>query len=71
MPAKTIEVEPFSVISSKPFDKVVEALKAAVGRPDMLQFAKATREARTFTEQQREIQKGLGRTGLMTFMEQA
>jgi uncharacterized protein (DUF302 family) len=69
MPITKIEVERFSVISSKPFDNVVEALKAAVGRPDMVQFAKATREARTFTELRSEVEKGLGRTGLMAFME--
>jgi len=64
-----IEVERFSVISSKPFDKVAETLKAAVGRPDMVQFAKAMMATRTFTELRSEIEKGLGRTGLMTFME--
>jgi uncharacterized protein (DUF302 family) len=64
-----IEVERFSLISSKSFDSIVAALKSAVGRPDMVQFAKATRGARTFTELESEVQKGLGRTGLMTFME--
>jgi uncharacterized protein (DUF302 family) len=64
-----IEVERFSVISSKPFENIVSVLKAAIGRPDMVQFAKATIAARTFTELQGEIEKGLGRTGLMTFME--
>jgi uncharacterized protein (DUF302 family) len=64
-----IEVERVSVISSKPFEKVVEAFKAAVGRPDMIEFAKATTEARTFAELESAVQKGLGKTGLMTFME--
>jgi uncharacterized protein (DUF302 family) len=64
-----IEVERFSVTSSKPFEKVVEALKAAVGRPDMAEFAKATAGARTFVEFESTVRKGLGRTGLMTFME--
>jgi uncharacterized protein (DUF302 family) len=69
MPITKIQVERFSVISSKPFDKVVELLKAALGRPDMVQFAKATMGARTFTEFRSEVERGLGRTGLMTFME--
>jgi uncharacterized protein (DUF302 family) len=64
-----IEVERVSVISSKPFEKVVEALKAAVGRPDMIEFAKATKGARTFEELESAVRKGLGRTGLMLFME--
>jgi hypothetical protein len=69
MPITKIEVERFSVISSKRFNKVAEALKAAVGRPDMVRFAKATMGAQTFTELRSEIEKGLGRTGLMIFME--
>jgi uncharacterized protein (DUF302 family) len=64
-----IEVERFSVTSSKPFEKVVETLKAAVWRPDMAEFAKATAGARTFAELESTVRKGLGRTGLMTFME--
>lgn len=66
---KKIEVERVSVISSKPFENVVEALKAAVGQPDMVQFVRATMGARTFAELGSVVQKGLGRTGLMTFME--
>jgi hypothetical protein len=62
-----IEVERVSVISSKPFEKVVEALKAAIGRPDMIEFAKATTSARTFAELESAVQKGVGRTGLMLF----
>ena len=69
MPIIKIEVDRFSLISFKPFDNVVAVLKAALGRPDMAQFAKATKGARSFSELESEIQKGLGRTGLMTFME--
>lgn len=64
-----IEVERVTVNSSKPFEEVVDALKAAVGRPDMAEFARATASARTFEELERAVQKGLGRTGLMLFME--
>jgi hypothetical protein len=38
------------VTSSKPFEVVVAALKAAVGHPDMVEFVKATKGARTFPE---------------------
>jgi hypothetical protein len=38
-----IEVERFSVTSSKPFEAVVAALEATVGRPDMVEFSKAMR----------------------------
>jgi len=64
-----IEVERISVISSKPFEKVVEAFKASVGQPDMVEFAKATKGSRTFAELEIAVRKGLGRTDLMLFME--
>ena len=41
-----VEVERFSVISSKPFESVVQSVKTAVGHPDMAEFAKATKSAR-------------------------
>jgi len=66
---KRVEIERFSVTSSKRFEAVVAALKAAVGHPDMAEFLKATKEARTFAELDSTVQRGLGRTGLMMFME--
>jgi len=65
---RKVEIERFSVTSSKSFEAVVAALEAAVGHPDMVEFGKATREARTFAELESAVQKGLGRTGLMMFM---
>jgi uncharacterized protein (DUF302 family) len=64
-----LEIERFSVTSSKPIEKVVAALKAAVGQPDMAEFARGTKDAPTFAELERAVQKGLGRTELMIFME--
>jgi uncharacterized protein (DUF302 family) len=69
MTVRKIEIERLSVTSSKPFEAVVAALKAAVGQPDMVKFMHATRGARTFAELERAVQEGLGRTGLMMFME--
>lgn len=69
MTIKKVEIERFSVTSVKPFEEVVAVLKAAVGHPEMAEFGKATRSARTFAELERAVQSGLGRTGLMLFME--
>jgi len=66
---RKIEIERLSVTSSKPFDVVVAALKAAIGHPDMVEFFKATNGARTFSELESAVHDGLGRTGLMMFME--
>jgi uncharacterized protein (DUF302 family) len=66
---KKIEVERFTLSSSKPFDEVVAALNSAVGHPDMAEFWKSTHQAQSDAELQNTIEKGLGRTGLMLFVE--
>jgi len=66
---RKIEVERFTLSSSKPFDQVVAALNSAVGHPDMAEFWKSTRLAQSDAELQNTIEKGLGRTGLMLFVE--
>jgi len=64
-----IEVERFTLSSSKPFDQVVAALSSAVGHPDISEFWKSTDRAQSVAELQNTIEKGLGRTGLMLFVE--
>src|SRR5437868_6633730 len=66
---KKIEVERFTLRSSKPFDEVVAALNSAVGHPDMSEFWKSTDRAQSDAELQNTIEKGLGPTGLMLFVE--
>ena len=65
----TVEVERFSLTSSRRFDEILAAIKGAVGHPDMVEFAKATAAARTFPEFESTVREGLGKTGLMLFME--
>jgi len=69
MITKRVEIERFSVVSPKPFEAVLAALKAAVGNPDMSQFSRAIKAARTFAEFEDVVREGLGETGLMMFME--
>jgi uncharacterized protein (DUF302 family) len=64
-----VEVERFNLISSRPFDKISAAIKAAIGHPDMVAFAKRTAAAPTFPEFESIVREGLGKTGLMLFME--
>jgi len=66
---RKIEVERFTLTSSKSFDEVVAALNSAVGHPDMAEFWKSTHLAQSDAELQNTIEKGLGRTGLMLFVE--
>jgi uncharacterized protein (DUF302 family) len=67
MTIEKVEVERFSLTSSKPFDAIVVALKAAVGQPDMVEFFRTTRATNSFPDLERIVKSGLGRTGLMLF----
>jgi len=66
---RTVEMERFTVISPKPFDDVVAALKAAIGHPDMAEFWQATQRATTAAELEAVIQPAVGESGLMQFVE--
>ena len=66
---KKIEIERFSLTSSKPFDQVVAAVNAAIGHPDMAEFGRSTHEARSFAELKSAVEKGLSKAGLMLFMQ--
>jgi len=65
---RKVEVERFSLTSSKPFDQVASALDAAIGHPDMAEFVRSTHEARSFAELKSLVERGLGKSGLMLFM---
>jgi uncharacterized protein (DUF302 family) len=69
MTISKVEIDRLSVTSSKSFEAVLAALKAAIGRPDMAEFANAIRNAQTFAELERTVHQSLGNTGLMMFME--
>lgn len=68
MTIRKVEIERFSVTSSKPFEMVVAALEEAIGHPDMVEFMKAIEGAQTFAELESAVNRGLGRTGMMMFM---
>ena len=69
MAITNIKIERFSLISSKPFDSVLAAVKASVGQPDMVEFSKMMRAERSFGELEDAISAGLSSSGLMLFME--
>lgn len=66
---KKIEIERFSIVSSRPLDQIVAALKAAVGQPDIAEFWKSTDRAQSLAELESTIGKVVGQTGLMLFAE--
>jgi uncharacterized protein (DUF302 family) len=66
---RTIEMERFSLTTSKSFNEVVAGVNAAIGHPDMAEFGRSTHEARSFAELKNAVEKGLSETGLMLFMQ--
>ena len=66
---RKLGIERFSLISSRPFDAVVAAVKAGVGRLDLAAFAQASKSAGTFLELEKVIGRDMGKTGLMLFLE--
>src|SRR2546421_543780 len=66
---RKVEIERFTLISSKQFDEVVAALNAGIGHPDMADFGRSTREARSLVELKNVVEKGLSKAGLMLFMQ--
>jgi uncharacterized protein (DUF302 family) len=66
---RKIEIERFSLTTSKAFDEVIASVNAAIGHPDMAEFGRSTHEARSFAELQSAVEKGLSTAGLMLFMQ--
>src|SRR5213593_1758823 len=66
---RKIEVERFSLVTSKRFDDVVAAVNAVIGHPDIAEFWRSTHQTRSLAELESTIQKALGKAGLMLFAE--
>jgi uncharacterized protein (DUF302 family) len=69
MSVRKIELQRFSVTTARPFDAVVAALKAGVGRLDLAAFASASKLADTFAELEEVINRDMGKSHLMLFLE--
>jgi uncharacterized protein (DUF302 family) len=69
MAIQTIEVQRFSLTTSRSFEAVVASLKAGVGRLDLAAFASASKSPGTFAELEQVINRNMGKTGLMLFLE--
>ena len=69
MSTRRIEILRFSVTSSKPFEAVLAALKRGVGRLDLVAFAKVSKSPGTLAELEEVINRDMGKTGLMLFLE--
>ena len=68
MQTRQINVQRWSVTSHKPFDAVVAEVEAAIGRPNMIEFAAKVAAATTFEGLQKVVNESVSEIGLMEFM---
>jgi uncharacterized protein (DUF302 family) len=68
MQTRQVNVQRWSITSPKPFDVVVAAVEAAIGRPNMAEFAARMAAAQTYEEMQTVVGGSIRAIGLMEFM---
>ena len=67
MATKQIDVQRFSVTSSKSFGDVVKALEGAIGHPDLSAFRKNIASAKTFADVETVVRKAIGPSDFLEF----
>jgi len=68
MATTEIRVQRFSVVSSRPFEEVVERLTATFGHPDMNAFHGPVAAARTVGDLEELVERAVGSSQLMEFV---
>ena len=68
MPTIEVSVRRVSVVSSRPFDEVVQRLTATIGHPDMSAFHNALAAATTAAELEDVVHRATGSSNLMEFV---
>ena len=68
MQTRQVNVLRWTIISHKPFDAVVGAVEAAIGRPNMGEFTAKIAAAQTYEEMQTVVRESISEIGLMEFM---
>ena len=68
MAIRRVEVQRFSVISSKTFGEVMASLEAAIGHPEMTMFLESVASAKTYANLEKAVAGVTGPSGLMEFV---
>lgn len=68
MPTIEVRLRRVSVVSSSPFEEVVQRLTATIGRPDMNAFHKAVMAAITVADLEGVVRGAIGSSDLMEFI---
>jgi hypothetical protein len=67
MAIRSVAVERFSIVSSKPFAEIVARIDAAIGHPDMRVLWQNVAAAKSFEEIEETINSAVGPSTLMEF----
>jgi uncharacterized protein (DUF302 family) len=67
MATREINVQRLSILSSKPFGEVMEAIDRAVGHPEMSAFRKSAASAKSFADIETLVHRAIGPSGFMEF----
>src|SRR3954462_5223479 len=67
MPTREVKVQRFSIVSSSPFEEIVQRLTATIGHPDMNAFYKAVVSATTVSDLEGVVHRAIGSSDLMEF----
>jgi uncharacterized protein (DUF302 family) len=68
MKATDVQVRRMSVVSSRPFDEVVNRLTAHIGHPDMTAFNRDMKASRTTGDLEKVVQAAIAPSGFMEFI---
>ena len=68
MPTIHVALRRVSVVTSRPFDEIVQRLTATIGRPDMNAFHSAIVAARTVGDLEEVVHGAIGPSDLMEFV---
>jgi hypothetical protein len=67
LPTHEVAVRRISIVSSRPFDEIIQSLTATIGHPDIKAFHSAIAAASTGADLERVVQGAIGSSGLMEF----
>jgi len=68
METRQVNIHRWTITSQKPFESVVAAVEAQIGRPNMAEFSRQLAEAGTYEEMEKLVQNAVSEIGLMEFM---
>jgi uncharacterized protein (DUF302 family) len=68
MKTRQVNMQRWSITSQKPFDAVVVAVEAKIGRPNMAEFVARMAAAASYEEMQKVVHDSVSEIGLMEFM---